>query len=93
MEILRKAAMPDGTAIQVEKWTDGYAIGAYPVAKNTGKYGWVRKGDIFRLTIKCDDPYMFAKLIKGEKTLEDFSDLYWNGKKDRFYMGMEDEEE
>lgn len=61
MKVLERAKTPDGIDIQLEDWSDGNTeeyldlygldIGAYPVAKNTGKWGWVRGGETFRLTI------------------------------------------
>lgn len=49
MKVIDRAVMPDGTKIQLEDWHDentkeypdlhGYTIGAYPIAKNTNKWG------------------------------------------------------
>lgn len=60
MKIIECAVMPNGIEIQLEDWSDkntpefpdlyGLEIGAYPIAKNTGKY-WIRGGETFRLTI------------------------------------------
>lgn len=51
MKVIERATMPNGTEIQLEDWSDknaekfpelyGLMIGAYPIAKNTGKYGWI----------------------------------------------------
>ena len=61
MKIIERATIPDGTEILLEDWSDknteqfpdlyGLTIGAYPIAKNTGKYGWIRSGVPFHLSI------------------------------------------
>lgn len=61
MKIIERATMPDGTEIQLEDWSDknteqfpdlyGLTMSAYPIAKNTGKYGWIRSGESFRISI------------------------------------------
>lgn len=90
MKIIERATMPNGTEIQLEDWSDknterfpdlyGLTIGAYPIAKNTGKYRLVRSGESFRIHIsqnKYTDYYNddvqadFEALKSGEKTLED----------------------
>ena len=55
MKTIERATMPNGTTIYLEDWSDknteqfpdlyGLMIGAYPIAKNTGKYGWIRSGE------------------------------------------------
>lgn len=100
MKVLESAVMPNGTEIQLEDWSDkntpeypnlyGIAIGAYPIAKNTGKYRWIEGGQTFRLTISMNQ-YMgytnddvkadFEALKGGKKSLEDLADHFWNGKK------------
>jgi hypothetical protein len=108
MKILEKSTMPDGTKIQLEDWSEhnteeypdlyGLTIGAYPIAKNTGKYEWVKGGRTFRLSIsknkysgytndnvKAD----FEALKNGEKKLEDLSAHFWYGEKDAWYLGMD----
>ena len=30
----------------------------------------------------------YEKLVSGEKTLQDLSRYFWNGKKDEWYLGM-----
>ena len=106
MKIIERATMPDGTEILLEDWSDknteqfpdlyGLTIGAYPIAKNTGKYGWIRSGETFRLHIpqnKYTDYYNddvradFEALKNGTKSLEDLSDHFWNGEKDMWYLG------
>lgn len=108
MKIIERATMPDGTEIQLEDWSDkntedfpdlyGLTIGAYPIAKNTGKYGWVRSGESFRIHISQnkytgysnDDVRADFEAIKGgTKTLEDLSEHFGNGKKDMWYLGMD----
>ena len=104
MMIVRKTTMPDGTEIQLEyDSTVGYAlgwiIGAYPTAKVTGKYGWVRRGKTFRLTIYIADGnekisnVIFNALETGDLKLEDLHKFYWNGNKDMFYMGLRETED
>ena len=54
MKIIERATMPDGTEILLEDWFEhnteqypdlyGLMIGAYPIAKNTGKYGFLSYG-------------------------------------------------
>ena len=61
MQIIDRTVMADGTKIQLEDWHSensekyinlhGYTIGAYPIAKNTSRFGWIRKGETFRLGI------------------------------------------
>ena len=50
-KILERAVTPDGINIQIEDWTEiypdtykAYNIGCYPVAKQTGRYGLIKKG-------------------------------------------------
>ena len=107
MKIIERATMPDGTEILLEDWSDknteqfpdlyGLTIGAYPIAKNTGKYGWIRSGKTFRLHIPQnkytgysdnDVRTDFEALKNGAKTLEDLAAHFWNGKKDMWYLGM-----
>lgn len=107
MKVIEKAVMSDGTKIQLEDWSDkntkeypdlyGLQIGAYPIAKNTGKYRWVEGGQIFRLTVSMnqyagytndDVKSDFEALKNGEKNLEDLADHFWYGEKDMWYLGM-----
>lgn len=78
----------------------GLEIGAYPIAKNTTKYRWVESGEKFRLHIPMnqyrgysndDVKADFEALKSGEKSLEDLADHFWNGKKDMWLLGMNDE--
>ena len=73
----------------------GFQIGAYPIAKNSS--AWVKSGENFRLTISHNDTMNytnedvkadFEALKSGQKSLEDLSEHFWNGKKDMYYLGM-----
>lgn len=107
MKILERAVMLNGTEIQLEDWSDkntieypnlyGLEIGAYPIAKNTGKYRWIEGGQSFRLTISMnrhtdytneDVKADFEALKNGTKCLEDLAEHFWNGEKDMWYLGM-----
>lgn len=108
MKIIERATMPNGTIILLEDWSDkntkefpdlyGLTIGAYPIAKNTGKYGWIRSGETFRISISqnkytsySDDNVRadFETLKNGTKSLEDLSSHFWDGEKDMWYLGMD----
>lgn len=108
MKILERAIMPDGTKILLEDWSDhnteefpdlyGLTIAAYPVAKNAGKYGWIRSGEEFRLSIlqnkywnySNDDVQAdFEALKNGTKSLEDLAVHFNNREKDMWYLGMD----
>lgn len=99
MTILERAKMPDGTEIQLENWKEVYpnifntlTIGAYPKAKQSR--GWIRKGEPYRLDLArgftSDDIVRetFNCLEHGIITLEELDDHYWNGDRDRFFMGL-----
>lgn len=99
-EIITRDRMPDGTKIQLENWKEVYPtvektimIAAYPTAKNDSY--WIRKGEPFRLQISRlfgsdqEVEYIYQGLIDGRISLEDLAAHYYNGDKDRFYMGME----
>lgn len=103
MKIIRKDTMPNGVKIQLEDWSEkhpdglGLIIGAYPIARNSGKYGWTLNGQTFRLSIAAnkhanytdaDVTADYESLIAGEKTLEDLSAHFWNGDKDKWFLGM-----
>lgn len=108
MKVIERATMPDGTEIQLEDWLDknieqfpdlyGLTIAAYPIAKNTGKYGWIRSGESFRIHIS-QNKYTgysndnvrkdFEALKNGTKVLEDLAAHFYNGKKDMWYLGMD----
>lgn len=108
MKIIERAIMMDGTNILLEDWSDknteqfpdlyGLTISAYPIAKNTGKYGLVRSGESFRIHIsqnKYTDYYNddvradFEALKNGTKSLEDLAAHFWNGEKDMWCLGMD----
>lgn len=98
-KIIRRDVMPDGTKIQLEDWKECYpsvektlTIGAYPIAKEGGN--WIRKNETFRLTISRlfgsdkEVKYIYQGLIDGKIKLEDLSEHYYNGDKDKLYMGL-----
>lgn len=108
MKILEKAVMANGTEILLEDWSDkntekypnlyGLTIGAYPVAKNTGKYRLIRSGEKFRLSISQNEytgysnddvKADFEALKSGKKKLQDLSERFWNHEKDMWYLGMD----
>lgn len=108
MKIIERATMPNGTIILLEDWSDkntkefpdlyGLIIGAYPIAKNTGKYGWIRSGVPFRISIsqnKYTDYYNddvradFEALKNGTKSLKDLAAHFNNREKDMWYLGMD----
>lgn len=108
MKVIQRDVMPDGTAVQLEDWSEdntaeypnlnGLTIGAYPIAKNTGKYRWILSGKKFRLQISMN-AYRgytneqvaadYAALVAGEKTLQDLADHFWNRDEDKWYLGMD----
>jgi hypothetical protein len=101
MTIVDKGVMPDGTEIQLEDWRQdydnlfGYMIATYPIAKNTGKRGWVRGGREFRLSITINEcknydavKAEYDALIRGEKTLEDMAQYFYDGERAMWYLGM-----
>ena len=108
MKVIERATMPDGTEILLEDWSDknteqfpdlyGLMIGAYPIAKNTGKYGWIQSGEPYRISISqnkytdCSNDNIledFEALKNGTKTLKDLAAYFWNGEKDMWYLGMD----
>lgn len=107
MKIIEKTMMPNGTKIQLEDWSElntsdypnlyGLQIGAYPIAKNTGKYEMIQSGEEFQITIAMnkyigysneDVMADFEALKSGEKILEDLAEYFWNKEKDMWYLGM-----
>lgn len=108
MKVIERAVMPDGMGIQLEDWSEhnteeypnlyGLTIGAYPIARNTGKYRWIEGGKTFRLTIaqneysgysNNDVKLDFESLKNGEKKLNDLSSHFWDGEKNMWYLGMD----
>ena len=101
MKIISKGRMPNGVKIQLEDWSEDYSggtglmIGAYPIALATGKYEWVRVGELFRLSIS-ENKYAgytnemvandYNELILGTKKLEDLAYHFWNGEKDKWLL-------
>jgi len=108
VKTLEKATLNNGTEILLQDWSDknteeypnlyGYCINAYPVAKNTGKYRFIRAGERFLIHIAMNSykgytnemvKSDFEKLKNGELQLTDLADKFWNGVKDQWYLGME----
>ena len=67
------------------------------MAKNTGKWGWVRAGETFRVTISqnkyagyTDDMVLadYEALKNGTKALTDLREHFWYKAKDEFYLGL-----
>ena len=111
MQILEKFVMPNGVHIQLEDWSEdnteayptlhGMTIGAYPVSKHTGRYGWIKRGQPFRLSIHMSTYAGYTneqvkkdyEAIKaGEKKLEDLAPHFWNLEQDMWYLGMDIED-
>ena len=105
MRVLERTIMPDGTSIQIENWMEDYpqafntlTIAAYPLAKRQGRYGWVRVNEKFRLNLSLgfssnrEVMVIYKALQNGDITLEELHEHYWNGDKDRYYMGLREEE-
>lgn len=95
-----KIQLEDWHDYNSEEYPDlyGYVIGSYPIAKNTGKYGLVRSRHSFRLSVSInkyssyfdqDVKNDFESLKNGSKKLQDLSDHFWNGDKDKWYLGMD----
>ena len=104
MKILKKSQMPDGTNIQIEDWKNDYSyiktltIGTYPKAKNTSISGYIEKNKNFRLELssfESDEQVenVFKELEKGKISLENLSEYFREGQKDKFYLGLADSEE
>lgn len=100
--IVMRAVTPSMVKIQIEDWREVYPevyttniIGAYPTAKQTGRYGIIRRGNSFRLSLdkfKTDEEVMdiFNSLKAGRISFEDLS-AYMDDK-GRYYLGLIDEE-
>ena len=103
MKVLERAVTPDGIEIQLEDWRDKenvlnrFTIGAYPIAKNSSKFGWVRKGEKFRLSIPINQykNYFNENLLldyealkDGSKKIEDLAEHFWNAEIDMWFLGM-----
>lgn len=103
MQIIDRTVMADGTKIQLEDWHSensekypdlhGYTIGAYPIAKNTSRSDWIRKGETFRLTIArneyanyTDDMVLadYEALKNGTKSFADLREHFGTEKRMRF---------
>lgn len=102
MKVLERAKTPDGFDIQIEYWKEDYSfmdvncIAAYPIAKNSSKWQWIKAGEEFRLDIKGfnnNEEVMqaFIDLTNGTKSIEDFSEQFYHGNKHRYYLGIIDD--
>lgn len=76
----------------------GLTIGAYPTAKREFRHTWGRPPAEFRLTIAMSSHWGYSDenvrsdyeaLKNGAKTLEDLSDHFHNGDKDKWRLGMD----
>lgn len=94
-----KIQLEDWSEHNTEQFPDlyGLQIGAYPIRKGHCKW-WGNPGECFRLTIDMnqyvgytndDVKTDFESLKSGEKTLEDLATHFWNGEKDKWYLGMD----
>ena len=100
MNIIRKNTTPEGIRIQFEKWfPEDYTIGVYPIARNTDRYGLVKKGQTFRLTLNwfsnlSEAAGIYDGIKDGYIKLTDdvIVEHYWCPSRDRFYMGLSDSE-
>ena len=101
MEVVIRSTMPDGTKIQIENWKRDfpgvfttYTLAAYP--KSKVDHNFIRKNESFRLDMcrefQSDDEVRdtYEKLKRGEITLESLDKHYYNGDRDRYYMGLVD---
>ena len=102
MKVISKSRMPDGTKIQLEDWKSDYpgiiktlTIGSYPKAKWDSRYKLIQRGKPFRLWLsnnfESDEEVimLFINLMARYVSLESCDNHYYNGDKDRFYMGLE----
>ena len=110
MKVIKKDKISNGIEIQLEDWREhnteqfpnlyGFTIGAYPIAQKTGRFGWIRAGEKFRLSI-ANNQYQgytneqvkadYNALVNGEKKLEDLADYFYGGEKAKYYLGMQSE--
>lgn len=99
LKILKTGEMPDDTDIQLEMWVresaTEYSVAAYPVAAASSEYGWIKRGEHFRLAIsaryKAEAEMIYKLLETGSKTLSDFQKKFWSNK-DKYYLGLEEKE-
>lgn len=93
MTIIDRATTPDGIKIQMEKTSGVLQIGAYPLTKRGSKYGIIQQNRPYRLTlvpVDADEAHeVYEALKSGEKTIEDLSRLFYEGERDKFFMGMD----
>lgn len=94
-EVIRRSKTPDGMDIVL--WesdfdlADNYSIMCYPVAQNTGSYGWVRRGETFCLTLdrfNRNAIETFFNLEKGKVKIRELWKYFWYPDRDAFYLGM-----
>jgi len=99
MKIIEKATTPKGILVQIEDWSESYSfmdvftIAAYPMAKNSSKYQWIKHGEEFRLDINRfknneEVKQAFNDLISGTKSIEDFAEQFYHGDKHKYYLGL-----
>lgn len=98
MKIIQKGTMPDGTAIQIEDWSEDYSfhsyadtIGAYPIAKWSNDYSQFspKAGKRFRASFTVKNAYeVFQKLESGEIALERLADYMDEPKNRRCLTGV-----
>jgi hypothetical protein len=83
MKIIKNGTMPDGTAIQIEDWSENYScfayadtITAYPIAKYTDTYSQFspQAGKIFRAEFRFESyevaKPIFENLVSGAIVLD-----------------------
>lgn len=100
MRIIDSGVLPNGVDIQLESWGENGSslmIAAYPMAQRTCGF-WIRGGERFRLQIS-NNPYTgytdemvqsdYFSLLRGEKSLCDLSENFWNGERDKWCLGMD----
>lgn len=101
MKVVEKSVMPDGTKIQIEDWREDcpefqqtISIAAYPISKHTGKWKWIREGEVFRLSLdrnfvnSAEVKEVFKMLESGEFELEDLAAHFHDGLKAQWYLGI-----
>lgn len=100
MRVIENGHLPDGVHVQLESWDEpssSLVIAAYPIAQRSAG-ACIRGGYPFRLHIGSNqytgytDEMVLADyyaLISGEKSLCDLSEHFYNGEKDKWYLGMD----
>lgn len=102
-KILERELTPDNIKIQMEDWREVYpnsfqtlTIGCYPIAKQSGRHGWIEKGENFRCAIEIfkdnNEAYeIFEQLMNGEVKIEELGDRI-RDPKHKYYLGLIEEE-